>query len=197
MGIVLGGGRRHTVFNNTFESCIRACVHLDNRGMNWAHELCGCQCSFGTCAPGCRPGAAVGPGLNETDWTVLNATAPCAPGVHGCPPFRFEQGARKLRCVGPHAGPPCTTRLPWLSSMHRDTTGGGLCAPAHNLVFNNSFLNLGCPMPWQLCGFPHNASDFYLEYKLHIGPDLPTVAAVWGSYGEGNRLVSHLPGLSI
>ena len=117
-------GRRHTVVNNSFANCTRACVHVDNRGINWAHELCGCQCSFGTCAPGCVPGAAMGPGLDRATWAVTNTT--CAAGVHGCPPFRFQQGARKLRCVGPRAAPPCTTRLPWLAGLLDDATG---CVP--------------------------------------------------------------------
>jgi hypothetical protein len=185
MGIVLGGGRRHTVVNNTFDVCDRACVHIDNRGMNWAHELCGCQCSFGTCEAGCNTGPAIGPGLNETDWTVLNTSDPA--GVHGYPPFRFEQGARKLRCVGPNASAPCTVRLPWLAGMLHDATGGGLCAPAHNLVTNNSFKAASCRTPWQLCGFIENVSDFTLECSLHTGPDLKVVDA-WGSHAEGNTL---------
>ena len=154
--------------------------------MNWAHELCGCQCSFGTCKPGCIPGGAIGPGLNETDWTVLNRSN--YPGVHGYPPFRFEQGVRKLRCAGPQAAPPCTTRLPWLARLLTDSTGGGLCAPAHNLVTNNSFTEAGCSSPWQLCGFIDNASDFTLECSLHATPDLPVVS-VWGSHAEGNCFV--------
>jgi hypothetical protein len=186
MGIVLGGGRRHTVVNNTFYSCLRACVHIDNRGENWAHELCGCQCSFGTCKPGCVPGPSIGPGLNTSDWMVLNTSN--VPGVHGYPPFRFEQGVRKLRCAGIHASPPCTTRLPWLAGMLDDATGGGLCAPAHNLVTNNTFVTPGCTSPWQLCGFVRNASDFTLECSLHRGADLDIVA-MWGSNATGNHHV--------
>lgn len=187
MGIVLGGGRRHTVVDNTFASCLRACVHIDNRGMNWAHELCGCQCSFGTCKAGCKPGAAIGPGLNESDWTVLNQSDPA--GVKGYPPFRFEQGVRKMRCAGPGASAACRERLPWLQDMLTDDTGGGLCAPAHNLVTNNSFDASGCPTPWQLCGFIHNASDFTLECSLHPSPDLKVVSA-WGAKCEGNKMVA-------
>lgn len=184
MGIVLGGGRRHTVFNNSFMMCGRACIHVDNRGMNWAHELCGCQCSFGTCAPGCTPSAEMGQGLNKSTWTVTNTT--CAPGVHGCPPFRFQQGARKLRCAGIHAAPPCTVRIPWLKTLLDDNTGGGPCAPAHNRVTNNSFDSKSCPTPWQFCGFVKNASDFTRECSLHSSVNLPLYSA-WGSYAQGNK----------
>eukprot|EP01052_Picozoa_sp_SAG31_P001171 SAG31_NODE_39_length_31377_cov_5.971482_2_plen_756_part_00 len=193
MGIVLGGGRRHTVVNNTFVSCLRACIHIDNRGMNWAHELCGCQCSFGTCKPGCSTGAAIGPGLNETDWTVTNTTRP--PEVHGYPPFRFEQGVRKLRCAGLHVSRLCKARLPWLQHMLQDATGGGPCAPAHNLVTKNAFVAEGCPTPWQKCGFINNASDFTLECSLHPGPDLKIVEA-WGSHAEGNTMVQETTSFS-
>ena len=34
VGVLIGGGRRHTVVNNTFRSCGTACIHVDNRGMN-------------------------------------------------------------------------------------------------------------------------------------------------------------------
>ena len=43
LGVLIGGGRHHKVIDNTFESCGTACIHIDNRGMNWAHELCGCH----------------------------------------------------------------------------------------------------------------------------------------------------------
>ena len=83
VGVLVGGGLRHTVTNNTFVSCgtqsESACMRLDNRGMNWAHELCGCRCKFGVCSPGCHNGAALGPGLHA------NLTA-------GPDSFRFEQG---------------------------------------------------------------------------------------------------------
>eukprot|EP01048_Picozoa_sp_COSAG05_P027762 COSAG05_NODE_8265_length_720_cov_1.454106_1_plen_68_part_10 len=68
--------------------------------------------------------------------------------------------------------------------MMSDTTGGGLCAPAHNLVTNNSFQARGCPTPWQLCGFVDNASDFNLECSLHADPDL-LIVAKWGSNATG------------
>ena len=79
VGVLVGGGREHKVSNNTFEGCETACIHLDNRGMNWAHELCGCLCAFNNCVPGCEDGAGLGPGLEE------NLTAPADS-------FRFVQG---------------------------------------------------------------------------------------------------------
>jgi hypothetical protein len=42
VGVLIGGGMHHLVRNNTFESCgfpldgpESACIHFDNRGMNW------------------------------------------------------------------------------------------------------------------------------------------------------------------
>ena len=61
VAVVIGGGLHHRVINNTFESCgsgrlkESACIHYDNRGMNWAHELCGCYCMCASLAPASLP----------------------------------------------------------------------------------------------------------------------------------------------
>jgi hypothetical protein len=169
LGILIGGGRHHKVINNTFESCGTACIHIDNRGMNWAHELCGCQCAFNVCRPGCSDGAAIGPGL-----------APNLTSADGS--FRFEQGLRTLKCVGPDAAPPCTTKagLEWLAEVLTDDSGGGACAPAHNVFHGNRFHAATCDPPWQVCGDPTNASKYHHNCKTHSEAN-PTVFEGWGS----------------
>ncbi len=178
VGVLIGGGRQHKVLNNTFESCSTACIHVDNRGMNWAHELCGCQCAFNHCVPGCSDGAAVGPGL------AANFTA--APGS-----FRFAQGAGSLKCVGPQASPPCLHKagLEWLPSLLEDPTGGGPCAPAHNLFSGNRFDRYHCPHPWQICGDIHNASKMSHNCELHVEEN-PLELGVWGSNTTNNAYAS-------
>ena len=39
LGILMGGGRSHHVFNNTFIRCPTA-VHLDDRGLTWQKQYC-------------------------------------------------------------------------------------------------------------------------------------------------------------
>jgi hypothetical protein len=174
VGILIGGGRHHRVENNTFESCGTACIHMDNRGMNWAHELCGCQCAFNTCVPGCSNGAALGPGL------AANMTAASG--------FRFEQGLRELHCVGPSASPPCSNApgLEWLASVLHDDAGGGACAPAHNTFRGNRFHKIGCNPPWQVCGDPHNASAYHSDCRPQSDPNLGGLLQNWGSDATGN-----------
>ena len=48
-GILIGGGRRNLISNNTFIDC-DADIHFDNRGMNWGHSNCaiGCDPKLGT-----------------------------------------------------------------------------------------------------------------------------------------------------
>ena len=185
VGVLIGGGRHHTVRNNSFEGCGTACIHVDNRGMNWAHELCGCQCAFNVCVPGCSNGADIGPGLAQ------NLSAPDGS-------FRFEQGLRELHCLEPGAAPPCHGKkgLEWLADVLHDTAGGGACAPAHNVFADNRFDEQSCRRPWQICGDPKNAS------KMHhnCGPNTdanPAVLEVWGSQAVGNAFIKHeLPAAS-
>lgn len=174
VGVLIGGGREHVVRRNTFVGCGTACVHVDNRGMNWAHELCGCQCSFGSCVPGCHPGGALGPGLSR------HLTAD--PGT-----FRFVQGMASLGCVGPAAAPPCnsTPALAWLHSLLHDDAGGGPCAPAHNTFEHNVFDGPA----WQFCGDARNASVY--SHDCHVEVDAnPTRLADWGSVARGNTASS-------
>ena len=178
VGVFIGGGRHHTVRNNTFEACGTACIHIDNRGMNWAHELCGCQCAFNICSPGCSNGAAIGPGLAE------NLSA--ADGA-----FRFEQGMRDLHCVGADASPPCKGKkgLEWLPAVLNDTAGGGACAPAHNLFADNWFDRQSCIRPWQVCGDPKNASVMHHNCAPYTDAN-PSVLQVWGSQATGNAFTA-------
>ena len=179
VGVLVGGGLRHTVANNSFRACgtgnESACIHLDNRGMNWAHELCGCRCKFGRCSPGCHNGAALGPGL------LPNLTA-------DLDSFRFEQGVRLLRCIGPNAAPPCSTRadLQWLSTVLSDTTGGGSCAPAHNRFLHNTFEEGN--VPWIICGDVHNASLYIKQCRKTNATD-PKEVSIWGSVAQANTFV--------
>eukprot|EP00912_Choanoflagellata_sp_UC4_P000507 UC4_evm3s317 len=176
VGVLIGGGLRHKVFNNTFLSCGNdaesACIHLDNRGMNWAHELCGCRCKFGVCDAGCKSGAALGPGLAKNLTSEPDS-------------FRFEQGLRLLRCIGQYAAPPCSTRLDlaWLHNVLSDTVGGGSCAPAHNIFYGNRF-RFG-NTPWVICGDINNASRFDLACRKH-SELLPIDIEVWGSRASDN-----------
>lgn len=39
LGVLLGGGRHHQVYNNTFVRCDSA-VHLDDRGLTWQKQYC-------------------------------------------------------------------------------------------------------------------------------------------------------------
>ena len=176
LGVLVGGGKYHRVINNRFEGCDTACIHIDNRGMNWAHELCGCRCAFDRCDPGCFRGAQLGPGLAQ------NLTA--AEGT-----FRFEQGVRRLRCVGTDAAPPCATRpeLAWLRSFRSDATGGGACSPSHNIFSGNRFDRASVASPWQLCGDLHNASRFHHACQLAADPNLGGQLTIWGSSAVDNQ----------
>jgi hypothetical protein len=221
VGVLIGGGRRHTVTNNTFRSCGTACIHVDNRGvstwlpqfpqapydilsqfpqtpydihapydilflpqfpqfpmtscpagMNWAHELCGCQCAFGTCVPGCHSGAAIGPGL------AANLTA-------SSPGFRFEVGLKELW------GPILLNKagMEWLPNWRNDSAGGGPCAPAHNIFRGNWFHKDGCNPPWQICGDPHNASRYHHNCNPKSQLNLEELQ-IWGSIATNNKYYS-------
>ena len=172
--MLIGGGREHRVLNNSFKDCGTACIHLDNRGMNWAHELCGCYCAFDSCVQGCSYGAAVGPGL-DSNFSADAGT------------FRFEQGMALLRCVGPNAAPPCTKKagLEWLATVLDDKAGGGPCAPARNLFRGNSFHTQ--KPPWQICGDINNASKFHHSCSTRGEPN-PADVQAWGSVTLANTL---------
>eukprot|EP00937_MAST-01D_sp_MAST-1D-sp2_P001843 g1843.t1 len=175
VGVLVGGGRQHRVLSNAFDGCGTACIHLDNRGMNWAHELCGCNCAFDTCVQGCAYGAAVGPGLGA-NFSADGGT------------FRFEQGMALLRCAGPDAAPPCTEKpgLEWLAGVLADGAGGGPCAPARNLFQDNRFRGLA--PPWQICGDVSNASAFHHQCSTRLDPN-PADVQAWGSTAKGNTVV--------
>ena len=178
VAVLIGGGREHTVANNTFETCGTACIHIDNRGMNWAHELCGCQCAFNQCVPGCHDSAAVGPGL------AANFSAPDGS-------FRFEQGMALLHCAGTNTpAPPCSTNseLQWLKSVLKSAAGGGACAPANNFFSNNQFPsnNHQKNQPaWQFCGDLHNPSIYDGTCRA-VNDSNPADLNVWGSSAVGN-----------
>lgn len=178
VAVLIGGGREHTVANNTFETCGTACIHIDNRGMNWAHELCGCQCAFNQCVPGCHDSAAVGPGL------AANFSAPDGS-------FRFEQGMALLHCAGTNnPAPPCSTNseLQWLKSVLKSEAGGGACAPANNFFSKNQFPSnnhqKGQPA-WQFCGDLHNPSIYDGTCRA-VNDSNPADLTVWGSSAVGN-----------
>lgn len=154
-------------------------MHIDNRGMNWAHELCGCDCAFDTCAPGCAYGAAIGPGLSP------NITAD--PGT-----FRFAQGAAALKCIGPAAAPPCLGHpgLEWLNDVLVDQAGGGPCAPAHNIVERNVFVRAAAP--FQICGDVKNASRFHHTCTAVADPN-PEELKSWGSEARDNTVAPSAP----
>ena len=46
IGIYIGGGRDLTVASNTFENILDASIMIDDRGLNWRHQLCTEVCEY-------------------------------------------------------------------------------------------------------------------------------------------------------